>query len=176
MTSDLVAAMADGIGEYSYLSDEWISAAQEQLNGLADLQSETLADKKFVYCEVAHNAPVFLHAGSKLAMNITIDNGAVTVAAGELPDSECDFKLQGDHSILSNLAHVQYHGRDPEVVAAATHRLGQVSRWETSGQWPSDPALASLWQHSVACSLTQTRACFMRSVIMSAMQRYRRRQ
>ena len=163
MTSDLVAAMADGIGEFTYLSDEWIGAAQEQLTRLAELQSESLAGKKFVFCEVAHNAPAYLHVGAKLAVHITLDNCSVSVAAGELPDSECDFKLQGDHSILSNLAHVQYHGRDPKVVAAATHRLGKLSRWQTSGEGPADPAIASFVcsAHDAMAPLTMPRFVFM---------------
>jgi hypothetical protein len=55
MTSDLVSAMADGIGEFTYLSEEWIGAAREQLTRLAELQSEALAGKQFVFCEVAHD-------------------------------------------------------------------------------------------------------------------------
>lgn len=82
MTSDLVTAMADGIGEFSYLSEEWIGAAQKQLIRLSELQSDSLAGKQFVYCEVAYNAPAFLHVGPTLAMNMTIDNGSVSVAAG----------------------------------------------------------------------------------------------
>jgi hypothetical protein len=163
MTSDLVTAMADGIGEFSYLSEEWIGAAQKQLTRLSELQSDSLAGKQFVYCEVAHNAPAFLHVGPKLAMNMTIDNGSVSVAAGELPDSECDFKLQGDHSILSNLAHVQYHGHDPKVVAAAIGRLGTLSRWETAGEKPIDPAIKAFFRsaHDAMAPLTMPRFVFM---------------
>ena len=142
--SDLWAAMADGIGELTFLSSEWVDAAREVLNSLVAERADGLSGVRFSFCEVAHNPPAYLRVGNKLAWHVTFDGGSVTVSEGEIDASDCDFKLQGEHAILSNMARLQYKGRDPKVVAAAQGRLGKLGRWEFDGKGPESLVLSAV--------------------------------
>ena len=143
--SVVLAAMADGIGDLTFASAEWVEAAREVLTETVAHNQAGLADiGEFTLCEVAHNPPAYLHAGNKLAWHARFSEAAVDVNTGELDGSECDFKVQGDHSVLSNLARIQYHGKDPGLVAAAQARLGKLTRWQIDGALPQHAALGSV--------------------------------
>lgn len=138
----LLAAMADGIGDLCFAAEDWVDAAAQALAAAAARHSAGLAGLgRFTLCEVAHNAPAWRHAGSKLAWHARFDNASVQVAGGELPDAECDLKIEGDHGIMSNLARLRHQGRNPAVVAAAQARLTRLSRWRTRGALPAQTAL-----------------------------------
>jgi hypothetical protein len=143
--SVVLAAMAEGVGDLSYLSLEWVDAAREALNAEVAKHADALKDfGKFTFCEVAHNPPAYLHVGAKVAWHIIFDGATVEVGTGELPDDECDLKVESDHSILSNLGHIQHHGKDPNVVAAAQERLRKVARWRVKGSSPDNPAFKAI--------------------------------
>ena len=143
--SSLVAAMADGIGDLVFGSAAWVDVASDVIAVQAMRRAEALASLgRFALCEVAHNPPAYLHHDGALAWHAIFDGSSVRVGVGELADDECDFKMQGDHSIISNLARLQYRGRDPRTVAAARERLMKLSRWEVAGTLPSNPALGGL--------------------------------
>lgn len=143
--SALLAVMADGAGDLSFATPEWVDAAQEALTAAAARHTDGLKDLgEFTLCEVAHNPPAYLHAGAKLAWNVKFDGAKVVASVGELPASECDLKIEGDHSIMSNLGRIQYHGNDPTLIAKAQARLHKVSRWEVSGSLPDHPALRAV--------------------------------
>lgn len=161
--SDLWAAMADGIGELTFLSSEWVDAARDVLNSLVAERADGLSGVKFSFCEVAHNPPAYLRVGSKLAWNVTFDGDSVAVNEGEIDASDCDFRLQGEHAILSNMARLQYKGRDPKVVAAAQGRLGKLGRWEFDGKGPESPVLGAVLRglHDDMAGRTMPRFTFM---------------
>ncbi|XOV86459.1 MAG: hypothetical protein ACFHX7_16005 [Pseudomonadota bacterium] len=162
-SSALLAVMADGIGEFAFGAADWVASARDILEDLVAQRREQLAGLSFTLCEVGHNAPAWLHAGPTLAWHATFRDGQVEVVSGELPDSQCDFKVQGDHSILSNLARIQYHGKDPGLVAAAQARLQRLSRWQVHGKLPEHPALASVLRrlHDRMAAKTLPRFVFM---------------
>lgn len=137
--SEVLAAMADGIGDLPFASEEWVAVAAETLAAEVAKHAEQLRDinHKFTLCEVAHNAPAYLHVGAKLAWHARMDGASVTVASGELPVAECDLKIESDHAIMSNLARVEYHARNPTLVTAARERLVKLSRWQV--QSGTDP-------------------------------------
>lgn len=142
-SSTLLAAMADGIGDLVFASDEWVAAARDVLEQEVQRRASQLNDLgTFTLCEVAHNVPAWLHVGNKLAWNASFDNGSVSVAPGELTNDECDLKLQGDHSLMSNLGRIQHSNRDPSVVQAAQARLMKLGRWEVHGALPTHPGLS----------------------------------
>jgi hypothetical protein len=144
----LWSVMADGIGDLTFASPEWVAEAGRVLTDAVARQSENLNDLgKFTICEVAHNPPAYLHVDGPLAWHAKFDGASVVVASGELPASECDYKIQGDHSIISNLARIQYHGNHPEVVAAAQTRLRKLSKWKTEGKMTEHKALRSVFRH-----------------------------
>jgi len=162
--SDVLAAMADGIGDLCFASEQWVDAAAEVLATQVSRRAEALADlRRFTICEVAHNPPAYLHCAGSLAWHAVFEGSSVTVSAGELPDEQCDFKMQGDHSIISNLARIQYHARDPDIVARAQARLTKLSRWQISGQLPEHPALAAVLRalHDTLATRTMPRFVFM---------------
>lgn len=162
--SVVLAAMADGIGDLTFASAEWVEAARTVLTETVASNEAGLAELgEFVLCEVAHNPPAYLHAGNKLAWHARFNGAAVDVGPGELDVAECDFKIQGDHSVLSNLARIQYHGKDPGLVAAAQARLGGLTRWQIDGTIPQHPLLGSVLRtlHDRMASRTMPRFTFM---------------
>ena len=163
-TSVVLAAMADGIGDLTFASPEWVDAAREVLNETVGHNTEEMVDLgKFTLCEVAHNPPAYLHTGATLAWHAHFSGATVDVETGELESADCDFKVQGDHSVLSNLARVQYHGKDPNVVAAAQARLGVLTRWQIDGALPQHAVLGSVLRtlHDRMAVRTMPRFTFM---------------
>lgn len=143
--SALLMVTADGIGDLSFASPEWVEAAQEALTAAATRHADGLKDLgEFTLCEVAHNPPAYLHAGSKVAWYVKFNGSKVEAHTGELPADQCDLKIQGDHSIMSNLGRIQYHGNDPAVIAAAQARLQKLSRWEIDGSFPEHKVLGAV--------------------------------
>lgn len=141
-SSTLIAAMAAGIGDLVFLSDEWIDAMRQVLEGETSRRRDQLSNTDtFTLCEVAVNAPAYLHCGGTLAWNAVFENSSVRVSQGELSSRDCDLKITGDHSLMSNLARVQHDNRDPRIVAAAQKRLYTVGRWKIEGSIPKCPAL-----------------------------------
>ena len=162
--SVVLAAMPEGIGDLSFASGEWVAAAGEVLSTLVAKYADGLADVgRFTLCEVAHNPPAYLHTAAALAWHARFDGASVAVAPGELTTAECDLKVQGDHSIISNLARVRYHGNDPKVVAAAQARLGKLSRWEVNGTLPRHPVLGAVLRalHDTMAPRTMPRFVWM---------------
>ncbi len=163
-SSTLLAAMAEGIGETVFLAANWVETAQEVLAEEADRRSEQLGNSgSFTLCEVAVNPPAYLKCGGRLAWNVRFDGPNVSVATGEIPASECDLKITGDHSIMSNVARIQYQNRDPRVVAAAQARLHRVGRWEIEGTMPQDPSLMQVLRtlHDAMAPKTMPRFVWM---------------
>jgi hypothetical protein len=163
--SALLQAMADGAGEHALASPAWVHAAGEALRAAVDRHAggNAAAPGRFTLCKVAHNAPAHLHAGPTLAWHARIDGTRVEVASGELPAAECDFKVHGDHSLLSNLARIQYRGRDPRVVALAQARLRRVGRFDVHGALPAHPATVAVLRslHDAMAAQTLPRFVFM---------------
>lgn len=156
--------MPEGIGDLTFASEAWVAAAGEVLAAAVAKHAAGLADLgRFTLCEVAHNPPAYLHAGASLAWHARFDGAAVAVAPGELPAAECDCKVQGDHSIMSNLGRIRSHGNDPEVVAAAQARLGKLSRWEMHGTLPQHRVLGAvlLSLHDTLAPCTMPRFVWM---------------
>lgn len=162
--SVVLAAMADGIGDLTFASSEWVSVAGEILAAAAARQADGLADLgRFSLCEVAHNAPAYLHAGPSLAWHAHFDGAKVSTHVGELRPEACDFKVEGDHSVMSNLGRISFHGNDPAVVAAAQARLQKLSRWEVHGNLPQHPVLGAVLRslHDTMATLTMPRFVWM---------------
>ena len=162
--SVLLAAMPDGIGDLTFASGEWVNAASEALTAAVARRAEGLADVgTFAFCEVAHNPPAYLNAGGPLAWHARFDGATVAVATGEIAAEDCDFKVAGDHSIMSNLGRLLYQGRNPAVVAAARARLMKLSRWEMHGTLPSHPVLGAVLGelHDAMAPRTMPRFAFM---------------
>ena len=140
--SVVLAAMADGIGDLSFASEQWVTEAAATLAAAVAHHASRLQDLgAFAFCEVAHNPPAHLHVGGALAWHARFEGPTVRVATGELAAEECDLKIDGDHSIMSNLARLQYRGRDPAVVAAARERLMKLCNWRLRGALPQHAAL-----------------------------------
>lgn len=147
-SSTLLAAMAEGIGDTTFLTEEWVEAAQEVLSREVDRRSSQLQGTgPFAFCEVAVNAPAYLRNGGKLSWNVRFDGATVSASNGELSSNDCNLKIIGDHSVMSNMARIQYNNRDPRVVAAAQARLHRVGRWEITGSMPNDPNLLQVLRH-----------------------------
>ena len=127
------------------------------------LHADGLKDVKFTLCEVAYNPPAYLKVGGKVAWNLTIDGDQVKAGTEELPAEECDLKIQGDHSIISNLAHIQFGGNDPKVVAAAQARLRKLSHWVVDGEMPENKVLRAVLRslHDKMAARTMPRFVFM---------------
>lgn len=143
--SALLAAQADGIGEVPFASAAWVKEAGEVLREAADRHRDGLRDvAPFTICEVTHNAPAWLHAGSKLAWHARFNGGRFEVASGELPTAECTFKVAGDHSLISNACRILYQGRDPRIVALAQARIGKLGRFDRHGSLPAHPVLGAV--------------------------------
>lgn len=162
--SVVLAAMADGIGDLTFASPEWVAAAGEVLAAAATRHADGLADLgRFSLCEVAHNAPAYLHAGPSLAWHAHFDGAKVSAHVGELCPEACDFKVEGDHSVMSNLGRISFHGKDPVVVAAAQARLQKLSRWEAHGKLPQHPVLVAVLRslHDAMAPRTMPRFVWM---------------
>ena len=162
--SAVLAAMADGIGDLTFASREWVAVAGEALAAAAAKHAEGLADLgRFALCEVAHNAPAYLHAGASLAWHAHFDGAKVSAHVGELSEEACDFKIEGDHSIMSNLGRISIRGKDPQVVAAAQARLQKLSRWEVHGNLPQHPVLGAVLRslHDAMAPRTMPRFVWM---------------
>ena len=162
--SAVLAAMGDGVGELSFASEEWVATAAQALAAAAARHADGLADLgAFTFCEVARNPPAYLRVGGRLAWHARFDGAAVQASSGELPARECDLKIQGDHSIMSNLARILHHGRDPQVVAAAHARLRKLSRWQLHGAVPEHPVLGAVLRslHDAMAPRTLPRFVFM---------------
>ena len=162
--SVVLAAMVDGIGSMSFASEEWVAAAAERLGAIAARHAAGLADLgAFTLCEVAHNAPVYLHAGATLAWHVRFQGAAAQVAVGELAAEDCDLKIEGDHSVMSNLGRLRLQGGDPAVVVAAQRRLTKLSRWRMHGAFPQHPVLGVVLRslHDEMGRLTMPRFVFM---------------
>lgn len=156
--------MADGIGDLTFASAKWVAAAGEALSDAATKYADGLKDiDTFTLCEVGYNPPAYLHAEASLAWHAKFDGSTVTAHTGELPAEDCDFKVQADHSILSNMARIQYHGKDPKVVAAAQECLGKLSRWKIDGKMPEHKVLAAVLRslHDTMAARTMPRFVFM---------------
>ena len=144
-SSVLLATMADGIGDLVFLSKEWIEVASEVLTQELAKRKDQLKDlESYTLCEVAVNPPPYLDCGGKLSWNAKFKTDKVDVSMGELPDSECDLKLTGDHSLMSNVARIQYHNRDPELVRHAQDRVFRLGKWVRHGKFPPNAALAEV--------------------------------
>ena len=160
----LLAAMADGIGDLCFASEEWVAAAREALAAVVERHADALANQDpFTFCEVAHNPPVWLRCGGRLAWHARIDGARVTVESGELPAAECDLRIEGEHSVMSNGGRIEYHGNNPTVVAAAQARVARLSRWNMAGEMPEHPALRAALRglHDAMAPRTMPRFTFM---------------
>lgn len=163
-TSDLLASMAEGIGDLTFASSEWVEAAREVLAHDVAKHSDGLSNLgTFTFCEVAHNPPAYLNCGPSLAWHAKFKDSSVVVACGELADDECDYKIEGDHSIISNIARILYHNRDPKVVAAAQARLNKLSKWKITGKTSANRSLSSVLRtlHDTMAPRTMPRFVFM---------------
>ena len=162
--SVVLSAMADGIGDLTFASREWVAVAGEALAAAAAKHAEGLADLgRFSLCEVAHNAPTYLHAGASLAWHAHFDGAKVSAHVGELCAEACDFKIEGDHSVMGNLGRICIRGKDPQVVAAAQARLQKLSRWEVHGSLPQHPVLGTVLRslHDAMAPRTMPRFVWM---------------
>ena len=160
----VLAAMANGIGSLSFASEAWVDAAAERLGAIAARHRAALADLgAFTLCEVAHNAPAYLHAGASLAWHLRFDGARAEVYAGALPADACDLKIEGDHSIMSNLGRLRLQGGDPAALAVARARLLKLSRWKMHGAFPKHEALGVALRalHDAMSTLTMPRFVFM---------------
>ena len=162
--SSLLAAMPPGIGDLTFASEAWVDAAREILTNAATQHADALADLgTFTLCEVSHNAPSWLHCGSKLAWWARFDGGSVTIEPGELDASECDYKAQGDHSLMSIMARITNTGTDPQTVAAAQARIISLARTQIDGAIKNHPGLFTLLGilHDEMAPRTMARFVFM---------------
>ena len=158
----LLDAMADGIGDLVYASPEWVEAAQAALAAATAAHTDGLENLgQFTLCVVAQNPPAYLRIGGPLAWHVKFDGAKVEARAGELPAGQCDFKVQGDHSILSNLARIQRHGNEPTLVAVAKARLEKLSRWEVEGRMPENEALGAVLRSVQDTMAVRTMARFI---------------
>ncbi len=162
--SVLLAAMPEGIGDLTYASAEWVAAADEAMSAVAAEKAAGLSEiDSFTLCVVAHNAPAYLHSGSVLAWHARFNGSSVSIFPEALPTEECSYKIEGDHSILSNLARIQYHGKDPAMVMTAKDRLGKLSKWVSHGGMPEHQVLTSVLHsfHDAMAPRTMPRFVFM---------------
>lgn len=162
--SALLAAMADGIGDLAYASSEWVETAGEVLTKVVTNYGAGLSDLgKISLCVVAHNPPAYLRCGALLAWHARFDGSSVEVDQGELSTDACDFKMEGDHSILSNLARIQHHGKDPAITTVVCERLKKLSRWKVHGEMPEHDVLGAVLRsfHDIMAERTMPRFIWM---------------
>ena len=159
-----MAVMPEGIGDLTFASPEWVDYAGAVLDDALSRHSEQLTDLgRFTLCEVGVNPPAYLHCGNKLAWWAKFSGATVEVGCGELAEADCDFKITTDHSILSNIARIQYQGSDPVLVADAQARLQKLTRWQIHGSMPDHAALSIVLAtlHDAAGARTMPRFVFM---------------
>ncbi len=145
--SVLTAAMPESIGDLTFATKAWVNAARGLLETEIERYREPLKQaNRHSFCQVAHNAPHFLHVGNTLAYSVVFENGSAEIMAEELPDDQCDMKMIGDHSLMSNMARLIFRGKDPKVVEAARNRLFSVGNWQMYGTPPPDQVLHAIWQ------------------------------
>ncbi|MEM7080830.1 MAG: hypothetical protein AAF513_19600 [Pseudomonadota bacterium] len=164
LASDLLAVMPPGIGDLTFASPEWVDAAREVLQRAVEHHASGLdALDTFTLCEVAHNPPAYLKCGNKLAWHARFEGATVTVASGELAAADCDFKMQGDHAVISNVGRILYQGSDPALVASAQQRLHKLSRWDIQGGLPEHAVLGGVLAtlHDEMAHRTMPRFVFM---------------
>ena len=115
------------------------------------------------FARVAHNPPAFLHLEGALAWHARFDGAHVEVGTGELPAGDCDLKVQGDHAVMSNLARLQHHGKDPLLVATAQARLQKIGRWQMNGAPPEHRVLRVVLRslHDTMAARTMMRFVWM---------------
>ena len=162
--SNLLAVMPEGIGDLAFASEEWISVASAEMERAAKKHASGLSDLgDFTFCEVAHNPPAYLHVGNSLAWHARFSNSSVEVVPGELEPSDCDYKMEGDHSVISNFSRILNYGKDPGLVSAAQSRLARLSRWEMSGEMSDHPVLGVVLRsmHDAMAFRTMPRFTFM---------------
>lgn len=162
--SVVLAAMADGVGDLTFAAEDWVALAADTLTAAVAKHRAGLADLgTFTFCEVAHNPPAYLAVGGPLAWHARFVGAEVTLACGELDTNACDLKVEADHSIMSNLARLEYQGRNPVVVAAARERLMKLTRVEMHGALPSHPVLGVVLRdlHDAMAPRTMPRFVFM---------------
>ena len=162
--SEVLATTAQGIGDLTYGTPEWVEVAKSVLEAHVGNLSQSLeAASPFTICVVGYNPPAYLHLKGPIAWHGTLEGTNVSVGSGELDAGQCDVKIVGDHSIISNIARVVYHGNDPQLVSAARERLAKLSRWENSGEFPSHTVLNALIRkfHDSMAHRTMPRFTFM---------------
>ena len=157
----IITSMADGIGELSFAGNEWVARAKTEMEICHGLHKADLGDVAFSLCEVAHNPPRYLDSGNRVSWHAIFANGSVTVASGLLDSA--DLIIEGDHSILSNLARVQHAGRDPDIVSEAQTALQKLSRWKLTGAVLEHSGLRGLLQsfHDSMAKVTLPRFVWM---------------
>lgn len=162
--SNLLAVMPEGIGDLTFGSEEWVAVASDEMSRAVEKHARGLADLgEFSFCEVAHNPPAYLHCGSKLSWHAKFFESSVEVAAGELSKEECDYKMEGDHSVISNFSRILNFGKDPDLVVLAQSRLARLSRWELHGEMTDHPVLGVVLRsmHDAMAYRTMPRFTFM---------------
>lgn len=162
---DLMDSVTPGsLGEYAFASTGWVDAAREVLARLASEPGRELGEApRLVLCEVAHNPPAHLHPDGPFAWWMEIDRGQVRLGSGARPEADCSFRVEADHSVLSNLARLVYAGSDPARLEAARRRLTRLTRWKVSGTLPEHPGISALLRefHDAMAPLTLPRLVFM---------------
>lgn len=162
--SALLAAMPPGIGDLTFGSQEWVGAARELLTNAVQQHADALADLgTFTLCEVSHNAPAWLHCGSKLAWWVSFDGASVTIESGELDVTDCDYKAQADHALMSIMARISSSGQDPQSVVAAQTRIVSLTRSQIDGAIKNHPGLHAMLGilHDGMAPRTMARFVFM---------------
>ncbi|MCY4655855.1 MAG: hypothetical protein OXC80_03465 [Gammaproteobacteria bacterium] len=162
--TSLLACMPEGIGDLTFGTDSFLEVAQSVLSNTVSRRGSQLPElPAFTMCFVGHNPPAYLHLGGSIAWNFTINGAEGRVAAGELPESECDYRIEGDHSLMSNYARVLHQGVNPAIRQHATNRLERIGRWEIGGKLPDSSILISLLHefHDQLASRVMPRFTFM---------------
>lgn len=164
MNTALLAVSAPGIGDLTFAADEWIAYAKEVLTAQFEQFAGQLTDlTPFTLCEVGMNPPAYLKKGDRLAWWTRISASGIEVGNRELPESECDYKIVADHSVLSNITRILYQGTDPTLVAEAQSRLQKLSRWQMHGEASDHPVLKVMLAnlHDALAHRTLPRYTFM---------------
>lgn len=154
----------ESLGEWAFGSQAWIEAGREALQQLVVEAGPVLASApRIVLCEVGHNPPAHLHPEGPFAWWAEIEGGQVRVGAGVRAEADCTFRVEADHSVLSNLARLLYRDSDPVRLAEARDRLRRLTRWKVSGALPDHPGLSAVLRqfHDAMAPLTLPRLTFM---------------
>ena len=166
--SVLTSAMPESIGDLTFATKEWVDSARDVLDAEVDRYRDQLkVVSRHAFSQVARNAPAYLHSGNTLAYSVIFENGGAEILAEELPDDQCDMKMTGDHSLMSNMARLVFQGKDPKIVDAARNRLFSLGRWRMFGNQPSERVLHSIWQAVNDAMAERTNLGIVRSAIAS---------